>query len=145
MSDSKLMDIEPGGEQTQYEGVRQFSVTPAKETGQLGGGLPHTKSEMRTKIGDDNTEARDRRDEARFAHKLERGEGTTGISGYTNSGPVNIPFLIKLLYVTCLCGKQTREPEAEADDNVHDKVETDDDAAKSRREQGYGPGSGVGA
>lgn len=25
------------------------------------------------------------------------------------------------------------------------KVETEDDAAKSRREQGYGPGSGVGA
>ncbi|KAL4943526.1 hypothetical protein BDV06DRAFT_189788 [Aspergillus oleicola] len=110
MSDSKLMDIEPGGEQTQYEGVRQFSVTPAKETGQLGG-LPHTRSEMRTRIGDDNAEARDRREEAKFAHKLERGESTTGISGYTNRGPVEI----------------------------------EDDAAKSRREQGYGPGSGVGA
>ncbi|KAL4785192.1 hypothetical protein BJX76DRAFT_356363 [Aspergillus varians] len=111
MSDRKLMDIEPGGEQTQYEGTRIFSVTPAKQTGQLGGNLPHTKSEMRTRITDDHSEAKAKREEAKFAHKLELGESTSGISGYTDRGP----------------------------------VETEDDTAKSRREQGYGPGSGVGA
>ncbi|KAL2820370.1 hypothetical protein BJX63DRAFT_428201 [Aspergillus granulosus] len=37
MSDTKLMDIEPGGEQTQYEGIRLFTVTPEKATGQLDG------------------------------------------------------------------------------------------------------------
>jgi hypothetical protein len=36
MSD-KLMDTEPGGEQTQYEGVHTFVEPHAKQTGQLGG------------------------------------------------------------------------------------------------------------
>jgi hypothetical protein len=36
MSD-KLMDTEPGGEQTQYEGIHTFVDPPAKQTGQLGG------------------------------------------------------------------------------------------------------------
>ncbi|KAL4801467.1 hypothetical protein BDV18DRAFT_74585 [Aspergillus unguis] len=111
MSDSKLMDIEAGGEQTQYEGIRQFSVTPAKQSGQLDGDLPHTRSQMQTTIPGDHSKTEARREDARFAHKLELGENTSGISGYTNEGP----------------------------------VERDDDAAKSRREQGYGPGSGVGA
>ncbi|KAL4867709.1 hypothetical protein BDV12DRAFT_197990 [Aspergillus spectabilis] len=90
MSDSKLMDIEAGGEQTQYEGIRQFSVTPAKQHGQLDGDLPHTKSEMKTRIGGDRTEAKAKREEAKFAHKLELGESTTGISGYTDKGPVPV-------------------------------------------------------
>ncbi|KAL5340741.1 hypothetical protein BJX70DRAFT_396441 [Aspergillus crustosus] len=91
MSDTKLMDIEAGGEQTQYEGIREFSKTPAKQHGQLDGNLPHTKSEMRTHIGDDHSEAKARREETKFAHKLELGESTTGISGYTNRGPVYRP------------------------------------------------------
>ncbi|KAL4918218.1 hypothetical protein BDW62DRAFT_69623 [Aspergillus aurantiobrunneus] len=111
MSDRKLMDIEPGGEQTQYEGVRLFSETPAKQTGQLGGNLPHTRSETRTRFTGDHSEAKAKKEEAKLAHKLELGESTSGISGYTDRGP----------------------------------VENEDDAAKSRREQGYGPGSGVGA
>jgi hypothetical protein len=54
-------------------------------------------------------------------------------------------FPYKLLYVTSTyVTLETKEPEA--DDNIHDlKVETEDDAAKTRRVQGYGPGSGVGA
>jgi hypothetical protein len=31
------MDTEPGGEQTQYEGVHTFVEPHAKQTGQLGG------------------------------------------------------------------------------------------------------------
>ncbi|KAL2872734.1 uncharacterized protein BJX67DRAFT_16873 [Aspergillus lucknowensis] len=86
--DTKLMDIEPGGEQTQYEGIRQFSETPPKATGQLGGNLPHTRSEMRTWIRPDHSDAKARREEAKMAHKLELGERTTGISGYTDTAPV---------------------------------------------------------
>ncbi|KAL2832987.1 hypothetical protein BDW59DRAFT_94782 [Aspergillus cavernicola] len=111
MDDTKLMDIEPGGEQTQYEGVRIFSKTPDKQKGQLDGNLPHTRSQMRTRTTGDHSEAKARAEEAKMAHKLELGMSTSGISGYTNGGP----------------------------------AETEDDAAKSRREQGYGPGSGVGA
>ncbi|KAL3469603.1 hypothetical protein BJX99DRAFT_240988 [Aspergillus californicus] len=94
MSDSKLMDIEPGGEQTQYEGIRLFSATPAKQTGQLDDNLPHTRSPVRTRIVEETSEAKDKRDrkeDAKLAHKLELGERTSGISGYTNRGPV-IPF-----------------------------------------------------
>lgn len=36
----KLMDTEPGGEQTQYEGTHTFVEPHAKQTGQLGGMLP---------------------------------------------------------------------------------------------------------
>jgi hypothetical protein len=36
MSD-KLMDTEPGGEQTQYEGVHTFVEPHNKQAGQLGG------------------------------------------------------------------------------------------------------------
>ncbi|KAL4777392.1 hypothetical protein BDW60DRAFT_1899 [Aspergillus nidulans var. acristatus] len=111
MSDTKLMDIEAGGEQTQYEGVRQFSKTPEKQTGQLGYNLPHTKSQMRTTLAGDHSEAKAKREDTKMAHKLELGERTSGITGYTN----------------------------ESSD------ETEYDAAKSRREQGYGPGSGIGA
>jgi hypothetical protein len=38
MSD-QLMDTEPGGEQTQYEGVHTFVEPHAKQAGQLGGTL----------------------------------------------------------------------------------------------------------
>jgi hypothetical protein len=36
MSD-KLMDTEPGGEQTQYEGVHTFVEPHSKQAGQMGG------------------------------------------------------------------------------------------------------------
>ncbi|PTU19481.1 hypothetical protein P175DRAFT_0303077 [Aspergillus ochraceoroseus IBT 24754] len=95
MSDSRLMDIEPGGEQTQYESVRIFTETPAKQHGQLDGDLPHTISEMRTTWQTDYSE------------------------------------------------KKTRELREVAEEER--EVDPQDDAAKTRREQGYGPGSGVGA
>jgi hypothetical protein len=46
MSDPRLVDMEPGGESTQYESIREFTIPPAKQTGQLGVGDPHTKSEF---------------------------------------------------------------------------------------------------
>ncbi|KAH8424724.1 uncharacterized protein LDX57_002469 [Aspergillus melleus] len=36
MSD-QLVDIQPGGESTQYESIKEYTVPPAKQTGQLGG------------------------------------------------------------------------------------------------------------
>jgi hypothetical protein len=41
MSD-KLMDTEPGGEQTQYEGIHTFIEPHAKQGGQLEGTHSHT-------------------------------------------------------------------------------------------------------
>ncbi|KAF2498119.1 hypothetical protein BU16DRAFT_456633 [Lophium mytilinum] len=36
----KLMDTEPGGENTQYESINEFTKAPKKESGQLGGMQP---------------------------------------------------------------------------------------------------------
>ncbi|PYI08560.1 hypothetical protein BO78DRAFT_441617 [Aspergillus sclerotiicarbonarius CBS 121057] len=117
MSNANLMDIEPGGENTPYESIRLYTETPEKQTGQLGGQLQHTVSEMRTTWGDDSNGG----DEEEFrdtplARQLEKGEATSGLSGI-------------------------------ADKDL--KPETPEEAAalaaRIRREQGYGPGSDVGA
>jgi hypothetical protein len=39
MSDTRLMDIEPGGESTQYESIKMYTEPPEKQTGQMGGML----------------------------------------------------------------------------------------------------------
>ncbi|CAL5869831.1 uncharacterized protein PFLUO_LOCUS4062 [Penicillium psychrofluorescens] len=55
MSDPRLIDMEPGGESTQYESIRLYTQTPSKQTGQLGGNLEHTKSETSTELASDET------------------------------------------------------------------------------------------
>ncbi|KAF7117791.1 hypothetical protein CNMCM5793_006993 [Aspergillus hiratsukae] len=131
MSNPNLLDIEPGGENTQYESIRLYTETPAKQTGQMGGALmipmpicaqfisnvsdrdvvnsPHTKSEMRTYFDTDNNGQKLSDEDKEEAQRLE-GEFTSNMSGQTD--------------------KDSKENEA---------------AAKTRSEQGYGPGSGVGA
>ncbi|GKZ17055.1 hypothetical protein AbraIFM66951_006009 [Aspergillus brasiliensis] len=116
MSGTNLMDIEPGGENTQYESIRLFTETPKKQTGQLGGHSQHTISEMRTTLGDDRNGNEDQFRDTPLARQLEKGEATSGLTGITD---------------------------------IDLKPETPEEgaalAAKIRREQGYGPGSGVGA
>ncbi|KAJ5973053.1 uncharacterized protein N7479_002971 [Penicillium vulpinum] len=51
MSDPRLVDIEPGGESTQYESIREFTKSPSKQTGQLGSGVKHTTSEKPPRLG----------------------------------------------------------------------------------------------
>ncbi|KAJ5666376.1 uncharacterized protein N7477_008824 [Penicillium maclennaniae] len=107
MSDPRLIDMEPGGESTQYESIREFTITPAKQTGQLGVGEPHTKSELYTGT-QPVQEGTASRDEYIMAQKLGMGQ---------------------------------------VDENKDLDFETKGDAAaaKARRQQGYGPGSNVGA
>ncbi|KAJ5651370.1 uncharacterized protein N7484_005093 [Penicillium longicatenatum] len=107
MSDPRLIDMEPGGESTQYESIREFMVTPAKQTGQLGVGQPHTKS-ITTAVPD-GTDSPASGEEDKQAQRL--GMGTVE----PNKGNLDL-------------------------DNAEDAA-----AAKTRRQQGYGPGSGVGA
>ncbi|KOS41350.1 hypothetical protein ACN38_g7788 [Penicillium nordicum] len=105
MSDSRLVDMEPGGESTQYESIRQFTLSPLKQTGQLGVGDKHTTSEVGPGLGT-HTPAQSN-DEDFQAQKL-------GMGAIADSGK--------------------------------DMTRAEDDAvAKARRQQGYGPGSGVGA
>ncbi|GAD94557.1 hypothetical protein AOR_1_782014 [Paecilomyces variotii No. 5] len=44
----KLMDTEPGGESRQYESIKEFTKTPAKQSGQLPGESENTYSEIKT-------------------------------------------------------------------------------------------------
>ncbi|RJE20884.1 hypothetical protein PHISCL_06780 [Aspergillus sclerotialis] len=107
---SKLVDIEPGGESTQYESIRTVTKSPPKQTGQLGAHSEHTKSEIKTHDFEGKPEKS--YDEDELAQKL----GNRGKPDYSLG--------------------------------VKDNVETQDaDAAvaKTRGQQRYGPGSGVGA
>ncbi|KAE8147135.1 hypothetical protein BDV25DRAFT_39238 [Aspergillus avenaceus] len=113
MSRSGLMDIEPGGESTQYESIREFTETPAKQTGQLGGNAPHTKSEKYPfNEPDDGSVGED--SDAEWARRFDPGQ-PRGISGAAD---------------------KDLKPETQ---------QGDAEAARIRRQQGYGPGSGVGA
>ncbi|KAJ5907412.1 hypothetical protein N7495_000094 [Penicillium taxi] len=69
MSDSRLMDVEPGGESTQYESIVEFTKPPPKQTGQLGEGASHNKSHTVAGVGDPITKD----DEYTLAQKLGRG------------------------------------------------------------------------
>ncbi|RAK97215.1 uncharacterized protein BO80DRAFT_195342 [Aspergillus ibericus CBS 121593] len=121
MSNPNLMDIEPGGESTPYESIRLFTETPEKQTGQLGakqsGQSQHTVSEMRTTLGDDSNGGNEEQfRDTPLARQLEKGEATSGLSGIVD---------------------KDLKPETPEEGAAL--------AARIRREQGYGPGSGVGA
>ncbi|KAJ5243359.1 uncharacterized protein N7469_001686 [Penicillium citrinum] len=109
MSDPRLVDMEPGGESTQYESIRIYTKTPDKQTGQLGGGEPHTQSQLNSKGVEPDNESTASRDEYADAQRL--GMGIT----------------------------------KESEEDLEYDTPGDAAAAKSRRQQGYGPGSGVGA
>ncbi|KAE8161227.1 hypothetical protein BDV40DRAFT_194453 [Aspergillus tamarii] len=111
MSDTRLMDTEPGGESTQYESIREFTETPAKQTGQLGGNMPHTRSEM-MRLWDPDTNSKVEDEDAEWARRF---SGQSGVMGEVD---------------------KDLKPETQ---------DGDAEAARSRRQQGYGPGSGVGA
>lgn len=105
------MDTEPGGESTQYESIREFTETPPKQTGQLGGNIPHTRSEMR-RIWDSGTNTPAQDEDAEWARRF---SGQTDVLGVAD---------------------KDLKPETQ---------DGDAEAARTRRQQGYGPGSGVGA
>ncbi|KXG50560.1 uncharacterized protein PGRI_070510 [Penicillium griseofulvum] len=69
MSDPRLIDMEPGGESTQYESIRQYTKSPSKQTGQLGGGDKHTKTEATPSLGKQSTPSNN--DEDFQAQKLD--------------------------------------------------------------------------
>ncbi|KAL5363524.1 hypothetical protein BJX96DRAFT_155871 [Aspergillus floccosus] len=110
MSDTRLMDIEPGGESTQYESIKMYTEPPEKQTGQMGVTCLHTKSEMHT-VTPDSASTKSRDEDAEMAKQVGLGGSSSFLRGDTGLIPEN----------------------------------QDGDAARSRRLQGYGPGSGVGA
>ncbi|KAJ6011824.1 hypothetical protein N7499_013205 [Penicillium canescens] len=125
MTDPRLIDMEPGGESTQYESIRQYTISPSKQTGQLGVGQPHTKSEVSPTLGTDTPTSK--QNEELQAQSL--GMGVFRDSSKEEPVP---QWILKRRKQLMIMYKDIA-------------LDEDDAAAKARRLQGYGPGSGVGA
>ncbi|KAI8934592.1 hypothetical protein NX059_008288 [Plenodomus lindquistii] len=115
---SKLMDTEPGGEQTQYEGVHTFVEPHAKQAGQLGDPSEGTTSTPNKKATDEpNTQGVSKADKIRYGQSIQEG----GMGGKTTSS--------------------TGEAVQEGGYGGTKAVDEDgDSAAKQRKQQGYGAG-----
>ncbi|KAG0646266.1 hypothetical protein D0Z07_8260 [Hyphodiscus hymeniophilus] len=121
-SSENLMDIEAGGEQTQYEGSSTFVKPHAKESGQFNDSTTAESTEAW------QSEAREKKERGeKTAENVRYGEAISehGFGGETvgNSGSANQGS-----------GYGGTEKDGEGDGN-----------GQTRREQGYGGGSGVGA
>ncbi|KAH7399043.1 hypothetical protein DE146DRAFT_745637 [Phaeosphaeria sp. MPI-PUGE-AT-0046c] len=117
MSD-KLMDTEPGGEQTQYEGVHTFVEPHAKQAGQLGDPATGTSTNPpKAPVDEPNTQGVSKADKIRYGQSIQEG----GMGGKTTSS--------------------TGEANAEGGFGGTKALdESDDSFSKERREQGYGGG-----
>ncbi|KAH7356977.1 hypothetical protein BKA65DRAFT_495894 [Rhexocercosporidium sp. MPI-PUGE-AT-0058] len=120
-TNTKLMDTEPGGENTQYESQDTFVRPPKKSTGQFGATQPS-----------EDTEA----DVHRAAQQQERGEKTAENVRYGEA--ISEHGL----------GGETVGNSGKADDvsagNGGTSSEERVKQERARREMGYGEGSGVG-
>jgi hypothetical protein len=133
MSD-KLMDTEPGGEQTQYEGVHTFVDPHNKQAGQLGGMQPFPQLIVRSlnpadpstgtstqppkaPVDEPNTQGVTKADKIRYGQSIQEG----GMGGKTTSS--------------------TGEANSEGGFGGTKAISEDTDGfRKERREQGYGGG-----
>ena len=117
MSD-KLMDTEPGGEQTQYEGTHTFVEPHDKQTGQLGDPATGTSTQPpKTPVDEPNTQGVTKADKIRYGQSIQEG----GMGGKTTSS--------------------TGEANSEGGFGGTKAISEDADGfRKERREQGYGGG-----
>ncbi|KAL1850933.1 hypothetical protein Plec18170_006770 [Paecilomyces lecythidis] len=125
-SSGKLMDTEPGGESRQYESIKEFTKTPAKQSGQLPDESSHAHSDIKTGL-----EPGERKEDYGQSSTGENGFGgrTIDVSGEADKVEKENEKKLTVVYKDL----KSRAPG------------DDEEARKSRREQRYGPGSGVGA
>ncbi|KAF2839674.1 hypothetical protein M501DRAFT_1003122 [Patellaria atrata CBS 101060] len=113
---SNLMDTEPGGEQTQYESIKQHTILHKKEHGQLGDPADTSTPASKTQSSGSGDVTAQNVSNAESIRDSDVGGSTgTGFEGAADH--------------------EDRE----------DGGERSTDAGKSRTVQGYPPGSGVGA
>ncbi|MCJ1472075.1 hypothetical protein MMC13_000721 [Lambiella insularis] len=115
-----MMDTAPGGENTQYESIDTQQKPHAKQGGQMG--EPQSSEDSVSEVQQQEKSKRGKKtaENARYGEAIsEHGFGgeTTGNSGEANQGGYGVT-------------------------DIQDDA---DSAEKTREEQGYGPGSGVGA
>ncbi|KAF2655265.1 hypothetical protein K491DRAFT_431912 [Lophiostoma macrostomum CBS 122681] len=122
MSDNpSLMDTEPGGEQTQYEGEHTHVEPHANEAGQLGDPSTHTTtsdSQAPRASNTPNTQGVTPAEKIRYGQSIQEG----GMGGQTTSST----------------GEAKTEGGFGGTGKLGQDGEEEDEAAKSRREQGYG-------
>ncbi|KAH9875267.1 hypothetical protein J1614_004758 [Plenodomus biglobosus] len=115
---SNLMNTEPGGEQTQYEGVHTFVDPHAKQAGQLGNPNEGTTESPNKKATDEpNTQGITKADKIRYGQSIQEG----GMGGKTTSST----------------GEASQEGGFGGTKAID---EQDTSAATQRRQQGYGGG-----
>ncbi|KAH7090253.1 hypothetical protein FB567DRAFT_519425 [Paraphoma chrysanthemicola] len=114
---NNLMDTEPGGEQTQYEGAHNLSEPHNKQAGQLGDPATGTSTSQPKRATDEpNTQGVTKADKIRYGQSIQEGGmggKTTSSTGQANDGGFG--------------GTAAQEQQ-------------DDSFSKERREQGYGGG-----
>ncbi|KAF2036081.1 hypothetical protein EK21DRAFT_52570 [Setomelanomma holmii] len=117
MSTGGLMDTEPGGEQTQYEGAHNLSEPHNKQAGQLGDEATGTTTTPPKPATDEpNTQGVSKADKIRYGQSIQEGGmggKTTSSSGEASDGGFG--------------GTAAQE-------------QKDASFSKERREQGYGGG-----
>ncbi|KAF2803936.1 uncharacterized protein BDZ99DRAFT_575611 [Mytilinidion resinicola] len=116
----KLMDIEPGGENTQYESIKEFTKPHKKESGQLGDPTDTSTTQSTTDKSAPNSAGITPAAKIRYGQALQEG----GMGGQTEGG---------LASNTSTSAGGAREAEDEKSGN-----------GGARAAQGYGSGSGVG-
>ncbi|RDW82273.1 hypothetical protein BP6252_03385 [Coleophoma cylindrospora] len=115
-TNTKLMDTEAGGEQTQYEGANTFTTSHANANGQI-------NDRSTTQTSDQAQQEKSARGE-KTAENMRYGQAISE-HGF---------------------GGETTNNNGHAQQGGYGRVEAQEvDATQSRREQGYGGGSGVGA
>jgi hypothetical protein len=142
MSD-KLMDTEPGGEQTQYEGVHTFIEPHAKQGGQLAGmSLPllFSISHLNPHISTLLTHARTGNSDRTSVHKQTGNDpGAPNTQGVSTADKIRYGQSIQ----EGGAGGKTTTSTGQANEGsgfggAEALNEEQDSAAKTRREQGYG-------
>ncbi|KAF1916935.1 hypothetical protein BDU57DRAFT_539164 [Ampelomyces quisqualis] len=114
----KLMDTEPGGQQTQYEGIHTFVEPHAKQPGQLGDPATHTSTQPpNAPVDQPNTQGVSNADKIRYGQSIQEGGAGGKTMGSTGQANAEVGF----------GGTKGME-------------EKEDGFEKERREQGYGGG-----
>ncbi|KAG4418026.1 hypothetical protein IFR04_008846 [Cadophora malorum] len=142
-TNTKLMDTEPGGENTQYESQDTFTKSPKKSTGQFGATEPTEDNEADVhRASQKATRGEKTAENIRFGEAIsEHGFGGETL-GNTGSAKSNLAGKDGEGDVSAGAGGRTRRSQGSFGEGMdsEERVRLE----RARRDMGYGEGSGVG-